>query len=191
MLWAPRLPNLYFTPSQCLTVLFKWDLSIFLRFAFASLTLRSTRRLETLLFLILSNPAYVCAMPGSQYTVWLSQLPWLGGAPGSYCYLEVKWGEESWGSEERPRSSSNTEVPQPHNARAHSHQPNSELYPCLFLFAWKETDCTNSLLFPVKNPVCSHFKLSSPNIAKGFSVHRMVLLILMVSLKCHILAVEF
>lgn len=162
MLWAPILPNLYFTPSQCLTVLFKWNLSIFLRFAFASLTLRSTRQLETLLFLILSIPVYVCAMSGSQYTVWLSQLPWLGGAPGSYCYLEVKWGEESWGSEERPRSSSNTEVPQSHNACAHSHQRNSELYLCFFPLAWKETDCTNSLLFPVKNPVCSHFKPSSP-----------------------------
>ena len=41
MLWAPILPNLYFTPSQCLTILFKWNLSIFLRFTFASLTLRS------------------------------------------------------------------------------------------------------------------------------------------------------
>lgn len=43
----------------------------------------------------------------------------------------------------------------------------------------------------VKNPICSHFKPSSPNIAKGFGVHKMVLLILIVSLKYHILAVEF
>lgn len=191
MLWASILPNLYFTPSQCLTVLFKWNLSIFLWFTFASLTLRSTRQLETLLFLILSIPVYVCAMSGSWYTVWLSQPPWLGGAPGSYSCLEVKSGEESWGLEERPRSTSNTEVPQSHKAHAHSHQRNSELYPCFFPLAWKETDCTNSVLFPVKNPICSHFKPSSPNIAKGSGVHKMVLLILMVSLKCHILAVEF
>lgn len=34
-----------------------------------------------------------------QNTGWLSQPPWLGGAPESYSRLEVRRGEESWGWE--------------------------------------------------------------------------------------------
>ena len=148
------------------------------------------RQLETLLFLILSILVYVCAMSGSQYTVWLSQLPWLGGAPGSYSYLEVKWGEESWGwgkETKEPQQCLSSTIAQ--CACALSSAQLGALP--LLLPACLEGNCINSLLFPVKNPICSHFKPTSPNIAKGFGVHKMVLLILIVSLKYHILAVEF
>lgn len=37
----PKLPSLYFTSPWCVTILFKWKLSLSLQFAFASLTLYS------------------------------------------------------------------------------------------------------------------------------------------------------
>lgn len=66
MLCALKLPNLYFTSSQRLTILFKLNLSFFLRFTFASLTLISIREVETLPFLIWNIFSYVCIVFGVQ-----------------------------------------------------------------------------------------------------------------------------
>lgn len=176
LLCALELSNPYFTSSQCLTILFKLNLSSFLWFTFASLTLISIWKEETLPFLVLNILSSECALSGEQHAGWFSQPRWWGEDLGSCLYLEEGCDEESW---RWGRDGGRSTGPQVHDntmcLRA-PHSPEGEAYSTSLSSSNSpgRKQVALTVLSPVKNPIWSRFKLSSPNSVRRFGVHGMV-----------------